>query len=107
MESEEPDPRSGTRRVTFCTQSGREAALLTDHEYEIVYRIEGVHRYDRKARMGFIGTNTSGQLLFSARGPDRSTKDQYAGTQTYESRWIKSVRQVARDPEKRYVERRA
>jgi hypothetical protein len=44
------------------------------------------------------------QLTFNARGPDRSTKGRFAGTQTLDARSIVKIKEVDRDPSKRYVD---
>lgn len=76
-------------------------------DYEITYLIPGIHRKPRSSRMGFLGTDRhSGRLLFDARGPDRSTGGEFAGTQTLDQRWIISVAEVPRDLSKRYAVRR-
>jgi hypothetical protein len=95
------------RRVKIRLPNGGEMSLSADCDYEIVYCIRGLHRYDRRTRMGFLGTGIGGELLFDARGPDRSTGGQYAGTQAMRPEWIKSIKRVPRIYAKRFVEKRA
>ena len=95
------------RRVKFCGARGQEEELLVGQDYEITYCIEGVQRVDRKMRMGFLGTTTSGELQFDGRGPNRSTDGQYSGTSELRPTWIKAVRQVPRSLAERYTEKRA
>jgi hypothetical protein len=77
--------------------------LLFKHgeDYEITWQIPGVHRIPRYSRMGFIGSNGT-RLSFDARGPDRSNKAPYGGTQEIDRRWIKEVKEVERDLRLRY-----
>jgi hypothetical protein len=76
-------------------------------DYEIVYLIPGVHRKPRIARMGYLGTDATGHLIFDARGPDRRTGGQYAGTQQMTRSWMLAAKGVVeRDRAKRYASRR-
>lgn len=74
--------------------------LEKGHEYEIVWRIEGVQRRDRKSRMSYLGLNeTLNELEFNARPA--------AGTQVLRPENIKSVKDlgpsIGRDDSRRYV----
>lgn len=82
------------------------SALTLNHEYELITRVPGVERYDRRWRMGYIGESGLG-FQFSARGPDRTHKAQYGGTQTLRADVIKSIRQVPRDERLRHTAQRA
>ena len=81
--------------------------FVQGQDYEIRYQIDGVHRKPRICRMGFLGDDAYGGLQFDARGPDRSTRGQYAGTQMLKPAWILAARLVERDLAKRYTERMA
>ncbi|HEV2174235.1 MAG TPA: hypothetical protein VGR71_11745 [Nitrospira sp.] len=90
-----------TERITVKLSDGREAELVTGYEYVITYRI-GAQRYDREARMSFLG-GKSDSLQFNARPS--------AGTQTFPARVLTSVTNVGlslgREDSRRYVGRRA
>jgi hypothetical protein len=105
----EPPFGRGKPPLTFTVHNpgGQPVELVPGRDYEVRYRIDGMHRRDRIARMGFMDRASNGELLFTARGPDRSTSDQYAGTQHFRPAWILAAREVETDHAKRYVERRA
>jgi hypothetical protein len=75
--------------------------LIPGHEYVITTKTS-LQKYPRKWRMGFLGAYDRA-LQFSARGPDRTHKKQYGGTETIPSTMITSVREVEADHSKRYV----
>jgi hypothetical protein len=96
--------------VTVRIASGQAVSLTPDQDYQVRYRVPGVQRKDRYTRMGFAGAGrpwpggqSGAELVFSARGPDRTHSGQYGATQTLRAEWILDVRQVANDPAKRYV----
>jgi hypothetical protein len=58
--------------------------------------------------MQFLGTGKPGikyQLIFNARGPNRSTGSQYAGTQSIDARNIVKVEEVECIPAERYTDK--
>jgi hypothetical protein len=75
--------------------------LIPGHEYVITTKTS-LQKYPRKWRMGFLGAYDRA-LQFSARGPDRTHRGQYGGTQTIPATTILSVREVEADHSKRYV----
>ncbi len=79
------------------------------HDYEITWMIVGLQRYPRISRMGYIGPgmDESRQVMFDARGPDRKTGGEFAGTQQLDRRWLIEVREVPRVLAMRYAVRRA
>lgn len=84
----------------------KQYTLVVGSDYEIVTRVTGVERYDRISRMGFTGQSHAGDLVFSARGPDRTHSNQYGGTQTIRPEHVKAVHKVESDHAKRYTARR-
>lgn len=80
--------------------------LVKDHEY-IIWTRTSQQKYAHRGRMQFLGQGPSDfkyQLTFNARGPDRSTDDQFGGTQMLDARNIVKLEEVERDPSKRYVD---
>jgi len=80
----------------------------TGCDYELRYRIPGVHKADRVARMGFLGrSHVTENLIFDARGPQRSTSGQFGGTQELSHEHIISAEEVPRVLSARHTERTA
>jgi hypothetical protein len=80
--------------------------FVQSHEY-IVWTRNSQQTYAHRGRMQFLGGGASSfkyQLAFNARGPNRSTRNQFAGTQTLDARNIVKVEEVDVDPAKRYVD---
>lgn len=77
-----------------------EVALIPGHEYVITTKTS-LQKYPREWRMGYLGYAAG--LLFSARGPDRTHKAQYGGTQTIDMAQVVSVREVERNDAKRHT----
>lgn len=81
--------------------------FIAGHEYRVWTKTD-TQKYPRSFRMQFMGMGPSQfkyQLTFNARGPDRSTKGQYAGTQQVDARSFTKVEEVDRNPAERYAER--
>lgn len=93
---------AGKQAVTGEQVASGLPEFVPGQDYEVVYKIWGVHRKPRKARMGYLGPGTMG-LQFDARGPNRSVRGQYAGTQELKPRWIISAVPVDRVLAARYV----
>jgi hypothetical protein len=74
------------------------------HDYEIEWRIPGIHKKPRFSRVGFISANGS-RISFDGRGPGRSNAKPYGGTAEIDRNWMISIREVTRDLSKRYTVR--
>jgi hypothetical protein len=81
-----------------------ETSLIPGHEYIIVTKTS-LQTYPREWRMGYLGY-TAG-LQFSARGPDRTHRGLYGGTQTIDLSQVISATEVERDDVKRHIGIRA
>jgi hypothetical protein len=88
--------------VAVTPAAGQRVMLIPGREYRITYRFDG-QRYDRAARMSFLGATTAGRLQWSARPA--------AGTQEIPVTAIRTVTDLGpsggRDDPQRYVGRRA
>lgn len=80
---------------------GLAGSLISGHEYIVITKTSQ-QKYPREWRMGFLGAYGGG-LQFSARGPDRTHKAQYGGTQTIDENVIVAVREIERDDAKRHT----
>jgi len=95
----------GPDEVWFIVDDNTEVALMPGHDYELITFIPGI---DRKLaslwRLGYVGKSGPGadRLVFSGRGPDRATRDQYCGTQDIEPFHIVDLREVPRDDAARH-----
>lgn len=58
--------------VIVTLHNGSSDLLLSGHEYEFTWRIDGAQRYDRKSRGVFLGPGgpSGDNLQFSFRGPE-------------------------------------
>lgn len=88
--------------VTVQIGSGETVSLTPGQDYQLRHKIPGLQRKDRYSRLGFVGQE-HGELLFSARGPDRATSGRYGGTQHFNAEWILAVKPVAADHAARYM----
>jgi hypothetical protein len=80
--------------------------FIPAHEY-IIWTRNNQQTYAHRGRMQYFGRGPNDpkyQLTFNARGPERSTKGNYGGTQTLDARNIIKLEEVERDPSKRYVD---
>src|SRR5580765_3965944 len=78
--------------------------FIKGHEY-IIWTRNSIQTYARRGRMQFLGSSTPKyRLTFNARGPDRSQKSQYGGTQVIDAWNIVKLEEVACDPARRYVD---
>lgn len=80
--------------------------FIVGHDY-IIWTRNSQQTYAHRGRMQYLGQGPSDfkyQLTFNARGPDRSTSDQFGGTQVLDARNIVKLEDVERDPSKRYVD---
>ncbi len=81
-----------------------EYSFIKGHEY-IIWTRNGMQTYAHSGRMQFLGPSAPRyRLSFNARGPDRSHKGRYGGTQTLDARNIVKLEEVDIDPKKRYVD---
>jgi hypothetical protein len=112
-EAREPDP-DYDERCPVCTRIHTSAdytkwgifTFITAHEY-IIWTRTSQQTYAHRGRMQYMGRGPNENryhLTFNARGPDRTHKDQYGGTQTLDARNIIKVEEVDRNPAKRYVD---
>src|SRR5580765_9078360 len=78
--------------------------FIRAHDY-IIWTRNSMQTYAHRGRMQFLGSSTPKyRLTFNARGPDRSQKSQYGGTQVIDARNIVKLEEVACDPASRYVD---
>jgi hypothetical protein len=96
-------------KVTYRAKGGANdvLTLIAGQDYVIRHQVKGVQRYARQSRMGFMGRDSAGRLLFTGRGPRHSQEVPYGGTQAFEARWITGGWPVNRDVAARYLNRRA
>jgi hypothetical protein len=95
--------------VVVQIATGERVVFHYGNEYELTTRIQGLERYDRRWRLGFVGRRyppPSHDLHFTGRGPDRTHKRQYAGDVTIDARSIVTVTPVERDVAKRFADGR-
>lgn len=98
--AEDDEPAAEPERVFVLKLPGGRPATLTEHcEYQFRWR-RPEQKYDRLARLGFLGPSTmNGDLLWTA-DPD-------GGTVKVPPAWIIDIREVAEVPRGRYVDKRA
>jgi hypothetical protein len=97
--------RPGQVKVTYRAPGGANdvLTLTAGHDYVIRHQVKGVQRYQRQSRMGFMGRDHAGRLLFTGRGPNDTQDAPYGGTQAFEARWITGGWPVDRDVAARYL----